>query len=264
MLLANAFNAEESSLVLHEGKVRKFENSHEQYLPFLTLQNRQAYENPSRSDELFSEFRNKKIIEQAKADYNFFGDIAYNYSPFVKSISKFFPEAKLVFLYRDCKEFVLSSASVRGDDRAPVGWPPLEKPLTRIEKFISLGRLQPKKDSEYFHIWDKWDHLEKNIWLWNETNSLILEQLKEIKNDVFYLSYEEFIKDIPENYKKLREFIGYKGKINSKIQSLLEKKINRRNHSEREKVSSWSDRHESFMQKTCSRTRFVLGYNRKL
>ena len=103
--------------------------------------------------------------------------------------------------------------------------------------------------------------MEKNIWLWNETNTLILEQLKDIKNDIFYLSYEDFVKDIPANYKKLRKFLGYEGRINHKIKSLLEQKINSRKYSQREKESSWSDRHEILMQKTCSKTRSVLGYN---
>ena len=52
MHLANTLNAEPDCVCVHEGKFRLREESGDQKLPFLTLENRIAYEYPERAAEI--------------------------------------------------------------------------------------------------------------------------------------------------------------------------------------------------------------------
>ena len=56
MSLANLLNSEAAAVCLHEGKFRHGEAPGEQVLPYLTLQNGQAYAHPTKADDLFQRF----------------------------------------------------------------------------------------------------------------------------------------------------------------------------------------------------------------
>ena len=75
MHLANVLNAEPDCTCLHEGKFRYLEASGDQILPFLTLENRIAYEYPEKRDELVAAKRS--MIDDLNPEGSLFGDIAY-------------------------------------------------------------------------------------------------------------------------------------------------------------------------------------------
>ncbi len=107
MTIANLLNAEEEALCLHEGKVRDREESGEQFLPFLTLQNYLAYRSPHEAYDMLREAR--KNVPELASRYALFGDIAYNYAPFVRVIPELLPEAKLLVVFRNGRSFIRSA-----------------------------------------------------------------------------------------------------------------------------------------------------------
>lgn len=235
MSLANALNTENRALCLHEGKVRDLEEAGEQVLPFLTLQNRRAYEFPEEAEGLFQQARGGMMEIGTARDLSHFGDIAYNYSPFIICIAKSFPSAKVIFQIRDCLGFLISSTSLNAVDETPVGWPPADKPQSKVERFVALGRLQPRKGTEEAELWSSWSYLAKNIWLWAETNRLILDAVDRLPAlQVYRMRFERFQADALAEYQAVRDFIGLEGQLPpDAIRRLTERPINLRSFANR-------------------------------
>ena len=104
MHLANCLNAEPGCTCVHEGKFRHRETSGEQILPFLTLENRIAYETPDKAAGIIDEKR--AVIDTLDLEgLSHFGDIAYNNSPFLVPLSARFPTARFVLIVRDGRTF---------------------------------------------------------------------------------------------------------------------------------------------------------------
>jgi hypothetical protein len=225
MHLANSLNAEPDCVCVHEGKFRHRETSGEQLLPFLTLENRLAYESPERALGVIDSKR--AIIDQLNLEgVSHFGDIAYNNSPFLVPLSVRFPQAKFVIIVRDGRSFVRSATVMEGEDETPVGWPPTNKKLTPLEEYISLGRLQPRRGSPLEQPWRTWDAFEKNVWLWAETNTIILDALDVIASDRWLLvRFEDFVSDTLRVYLKIREFLGFEQDLSEEARSVLMSKV---------------------------------------
>jgi hypothetical protein len=222
MAFANALNSETDTTCLHEGKFRQEETSGEQVLSFLTLENRLAYETPNAAHEIVAAKRGNTLqIAEQRGD-RFFGDVAYNNVPFVAALAKAFPDARFVFFFRQCLDFVRSAASEEGTDETPVGWPPKDKPLTNVERYIALGRLQPREGSDLARLWDSWSHRAPNIWLWSETNRLLLDQAAELPKNRFQKIYFEEFRSAPvATYETLRAFLDMPGDMQQATKDIL-------------------------------------------
>lgn len=221
MHLSNCLNAEEGCICVHEGKFRHREASGEQVLPFLTLENRIAYEEPERAQEIINAKR--AVIDALDLrTVSHFGDIAYNNSPFLVPLSLRFPGAKFIVIVRDGRTFVRSATVLEGEDETPVGWPPDDKQTTRLEDYISLGRLQPRRGSPLQAEWVEWGALEKNVWLWAETNSLILDALSQIDKARWRLvRFEDFVSNPLHEYMKIRDFLGFEGDLSEEAKGVV-------------------------------------------
>lgn len=233
MTLANLLNQEEGVACLHEGKFRDREVPGEQWLPFLTLENLQAYYKPESALTIFREKRgNIRHILQEKNLLGL-GDIAYNYAPFVGIIPEMYPDARLVVLVRDGRDFVRSVYTTERPDPTPVGWPDAGAPLTKLEKYISLGRLRPRPDDRLAGKWTDMNPVEKNAWLWAESYRLIMEGLNNWpRKNYLVVSSESFFGDILQCYISIREFLGMgHSRMNDRINDLISTKINRRKNS---------------------------------
>lgn len=259
MAIANALNHERSSLVLHEGKIRRGEVSGQQFLSFLTLENRLVYEVPNKAIATVSEHRSVDQIVSARGSNQYFGDIAYNYCPMIKALAREHPSAKFIFFYRNCVEFVPSSCALRGEDPAPVGWPPADKSETNLEKFISLGRIQPRQGTPEAQRWQSWSHTMKNIWLWSETNKIAVAQLKEIRNPVYWFKFEDFVADPLYSYSQLRDFLGLEGRIPHSTVELFKSRVNHR-RGEVTPAANWTAKEKQHFQKYASPLMTLLGY----
>ena len=221
MHLANCLNAEPGCTCVHEGKFRHRETSGEQILPFLTLENRLAYESPDKAADIIDSKRG--VIDTLDLDgLSHFGDVAYNNSPFLVPLSVRFPAARFIPIVRDGRTFVRSATVLEGEDETPVGWPPDVKETTQLEDYISLGRLQPRRDSPLRAEWDEWGAFEKNVWLWAETNSLILDALPQIEEDHWLLvRFENFVSDPLREYTRIRNFLGFDGELPDETRGVL-------------------------------------------
>jgi hypothetical protein len=221
MHLANCLNAEPGCTCVHEGKFRIRETSGEQILPFLTLENRLAYETPEKAADIINDKR--AVIDTLDMEgLTHFGDVAYNNSPFLVPLSARFPGARFILIVRDGRTFTRSATVLEGEDETPVGWPPDDKETTRLEDYISLGRLQPRRDSPLRDEWADWGAFEKNVWLWAETNALILDAMQQIERDRWLLvKFESFVADPLLEYTKIRNFLGFHGDLPEETKEVL-------------------------------------------
>lgn len=221
MHLANSLNEEDGCTCVHEGKFRHREESGEQILPFLTLENRAGYEEPEKAQDIINTKR--AVIDQLDLDdATHFGDIAYNNTPFLVPLSVRFPEAKFVIIIRDGRSFVRSATVLEGEDETPVGWPPDEKETTRLEDYISLGRLQPRRSSPLHGEWTTWSAFEKNVWLWAETNTLLLDAMSAMDTERWLLvRFEKFVSNPLEAYTRIRDFLGFQQTMSDSTRAVL-------------------------------------------
>jgi len=221
MHLANSLNAEHFCTCVHEGQFRHRETSGEQLLPFLTLENRIAYESPEKAQEIVE--KKRAILDELEmSGASHFGDIAYNNSPFLVPLSLRFPQAKFIVIIRDGRSFVRSATVLHSEDETPVGWPPREKETTRLEDYISLGRLQPRKGSPLAHDWPNWDAFQQNVWLWAETNQLIIDGLQQIPAERWLcIRFEDLVADQGHAYGKIREFLEFDQPWSEEAKSVL-------------------------------------------
>jgi len=260
MTLVNLLSNEDCVVALHEGKVRNLEESGEQWLPFLTLQNLKAYFYPEDALSIFQQNREQipEIMKEKKI--NTFGDVAYNYAPFVKVIPKIFHDAKLIIIVRDGRDFVRSAYTDENPDLTPVGWPD-ERSLSRLERYISLGRLRMKDSEDSNSEWLEMSPFEKNCWLWNETNKVIFNGLKSWREEnVMIVRFEDFFKDIHKNYEKVRLFLGLKGFLPEVNAKLMSSKINKRKHFKIPKWEQWTEDMTASFDKYAGEMMRILKY----
>lgn len=262
MLLANTLNTEPQCVCVHEGKFRHLETSGEQIIPFLTLENRIAYEYPERALEIIQTKRgNLDQVETGNASH--FGDIAYNYCPFLRPLAQHFPQSKFIVIFRNGISFLRSATQLSGEDEVPVGWPPEEKPLTDLERYISLGRLQPRKASQASGDWQSWGAFEKNVWLWAETNRIVLDALEEIAPErVRIVRFEEFVSQPLDVYQGIRGFLGLSDDVPEEVKSvLLTRKVNARKNYWLPAYSEWTPQQKEFFRTTAGPVMQSLEYD---
>jgi len=241
MAIVNVLAAEPGVTCTHEGKFRHAEVAGQQVLPFLTLENRLAYERPHEAAEMFARTRGNLYEIARERGGTHFGDIAYNYAPFLAPIAARYPETKLIVFFRNGIEFVRSAAQASGVDPAPVGWPPREKPLSAVERFIELGRLAPRQDDPLAPRWESFDHVARNAWLWSETNRLILDGIaSRPPGSTFVIRYEQFFADPVSGYAELRKFLDLVAEPLPRVLDILRLPINRRADKAIGPYESWS------------------------
>lgn len=230
MLLANLLNSEPGVVTLHEGKFRHEEEAGEQVLPFLTLQNFHAYCQPETAVDILRKTRAETVPRvAAELDASVLGDIAYNYACFVKALPSVFPEAKLLFIHRDGRDFVRSAYTAEVPDPTPVGWLDEGRPQTRVERYIALGRLRPCPGDPLEVDWPALTPVAKNAWLWAETNRLILEGLEAWSpGSVLTVRFEDLVADLTGQYAAIKRFLGLQETHSDAFTELTRRPINLR------------------------------------
>ena len=261
MAIANALANEPGVVCTHEGQIRRRESRGEQLLRFLTLENRLAYEDPKNADEIFRRVRSDFRDVAVRTGARHFGDIAYNYAPFVRSIFSQFPDSKLIVFVRSGIDFVRTATRLSGEDQTPVGWAPNAKNLSAVERFVSLGRLAPRASDPLSGRWEQFDHLARNAWLWAETNRIIQDAITAFPaSNVFEIRYEEFFRDVRASYPRLRSFLGLGGSIPDAVNDLLERPINVRTEKVIGEFWTWEDSQRKIFVELAGSMMDRLGY----
>jgi len=264
MTLANLLNEEESVVCCHEGKIRQLEESGDQWLPFLTLENYIAFQKPESSEDIFRDKRQMMPGLQLEKELRGLGDVAYNYAPFVSAIPAVFPAAKLIVLVRDGRDFVRSVYTSERPDPTPVGWLDDDVDLSPLERYVQLGRLRPADAEEPRAHWKQMTALEKNAWLWSETYRLIFDGLEQWNEDnLMIVKFEDFIADTVSEYKKIRTFLGWDNTpVPESVIELVKKPINSRGRDYKilKPWRDWSREESELFMSQASEMMKKLGY----
>lgn len=183
----------------HEG-YRAALKDQEPLLPLVNLENNRAYQSESDANAVVATKRSDHQIEAAIAESgsSTLIDVAYYNCALALAILRARPASRIVAIIRDCEPFVRSSTSLNGEDPLPVGWPDPGKALTSRERFVGFGRLRPRRGSDAESLWSTWSAISRNIWLWRESNALLLNAKDLYPERVQLIDFKLLGKDEPQ------------------------------------------------------------------
>ena len=198
--LARALDSFEGIAAVHEGH-RDGDKDTEPVLPLLNLENRAAYQDRHKAIGIVAEKRGKELVASvcASEEAQVLIDVGYYNSVLAEALLDHHEGLRIVGVIRDLEGFVRSATAMEGEDPLPVGWPDPAKPLSTRERFIGMGRLKPVRGTEDAGAWDGWSAIMRNIWLWRETNALLLDAKARHPQRVLLLPFEELKAD-PEGF----------------------------------------------------------------
>lgn len=207
--LARALDEVDQVTACHEG-YRGADKDSEPLLPLINLENRRAYDSREAAREIVAQKRNRCTLEEAAAVGNAetLIDTAYYNATIADALLDAHCETRMVGIIRKLEPFVRSVTATIGEDLLPVGWAAPEKPLTPREKFISMGRIRPSQGSKDADAWSDWSAIMRNIWLWRETNQLLLNAKDEQPGRVLLLKFEEMEADPKDFLSRIANHFG--------------------------------------------------------
>lgn len=246
--LARALDSLDGVAACHEG-YRAAEKASGPLLPLINLENRQAYLDPDKARALVASKRGVEALQALELDTHTLVDVAY-YNPVIAmALLEAHPSLRLVAIIRGLEPFVRSATAMEGEDLLPVGWPRPDKPLTPREKFIEIGRIKPGKDSSEAEQWDDWSAIMRNIWLWRETNSLLMDAKRAYPDRVLLLRFEQLSAEALPFMMSITDHLGLSG------EQLVTGLDNAQGHRNRKAsgyqigpMSEWSDEERAFAE----------------
>lgn len=173
-----------------------FYNSEEERIEIAS----EAY-NLLRKDHLkFATLLNKRYVETSPQN-TFLGP----------AIKKLLPNSKFIHLIRKPEDVILS-----GINR---GW----YSGHNYDKF----RILPKTDSVFFDKWKSFSQLEKNVWLWTETNNWIKKFVSKLPEGDSFLLHSEKMFNNEKGFEELFSVFGIDNIKVGSIKKILAKKLNK-------------------------------------
>jgi hypothetical protein len=122
-------------------------------------------------------------------------------------------------------------------------------------------RIIPRPGSSAGREWESYSAFKKNLWLWNETNSWILQFTSGVPAErILLLRSEDVFGASEEAIKKLFTFIGSSLPPGRKIAHVLGKKLNQQKTGTFPESEIWSDEMQGDLLKITGRTAQSLGY----
>jgi hypothetical protein len=205
--IAEALNMVTGIAALHEGHLGN--DAGPDILPLVNLENFQCYKSAQRAAEVVAAKRSVGILDAAQRDLGvkLLVDVAYYNAVLLDEIVRQVPDAHGVIIIRDCESFVRSATWITGTDPMPVGWPDPTKELDARERFIGMGRLRPYVGADC-DAWGTWGAVERNIWLWRTTNSLLCDAWHAQPNRVHHVDFEDFTRNPTSVLQSLLTTIG--------------------------------------------------------
>nr|WP_321513221.1 sulfotransferase [uncultured Pseudodesulfovibrio sp.] len=257
-LLGLLLGEADTTLVLNEGQIRDALCQGPQVLKALTLENRIAYEEPDLAVDILREKRQPQIAQLAKErGLTHYVEIAYYLCPFVAALQEVFPDSKIVYVHRDGRDFVRSAYVNEVPDPMPVGYTD-PRPLDATEKFVAMGRLAPLPGSLQAAQWDTYTPFEKNVWLWMETNRIIMEGLRSWPEaSVMTIAMKNML--TPEGLMDVANFMNIHTPL-QRTEALLKRKINSRNSRILTHWSTWDTEHRDAFKRLGQGMLQTLGY----
>ncbi len=174
-------------------------------LPLINLDNAAMYKTPAHAADVVADKRSQARIDALCAAHGtaVAVDVAYYNAPMLKAYLAAHPRARAVGIIRDATAFVRSATHLQGEDPLPVGWADPGKPLSPRERFIAMGRLRPRPGTAEAQAWGDWDAIQRNIWLWAETNRLLIDARDAFPDRVTLIPFETMATDAMTFWKTL-------------------------------------------------------------
>lgn len=205
--------------------------------PELYIASKYAYENYSEKNEelckIIESARLELIIESFLRD-RYFVETNNKVTFFAYAINEVFPKSKFIHLVRHPGSFVRSG---------------IRRNWYHKKDKHDLGRIVPKKPQyDFNHLSD----VEKIGWLWNETNKFIDDFKDTVKdeNRILTLKAEDLFGNKEIAY-SLYDFIGCDGVSGSKLNSVLNKKINVQTNNDFPKYENWNTDERAKLKLMC-------------
>ncbi|WP_162925202.1 sulfotransferase [Aurantiacibacter odishensis] len=194
--LARALHELTGVVACHEGYVAADKEA-APLLPLINLENRLAYYSQARARDIVADKRGDTVMSPIarKTGATALIDVAYYNSVLADALLDAHPQTRIVAIIRELEPFVRSATAIEGEDMLPVGWPDPAKPLTPRERFIEMGRMKPRIGSSSAVRWESWSAIMRNIWLWQETNALLLAARDKHGGRVLLLPFEKLVRD---------------------------------------------------------------------
>ena len=198
--IAGTLNQLTDVLALHEG-YELVNGNPKLVLPSINLENFAVFKSPEKASEIIATKRGLSILDGARQSTgaSTMIDIAYYNAVMAPAILAAHPKARFIGIIRNCYDFVRSAAFLTGEDFLAVGWPDPKKTLSSRESFIAMGRIRPLRGTEDHKLWKDWGTIERNIWLWRETNLRLLDTRQIFPDRVELLAFEKMKKE-PESF----------------------------------------------------------------
>ena len=204
--IADFLNRISGVMAMHEGHLGH--DAGPDLLPMVNLKQLAAYKSDAEAIVVVNELRSPEIIELAigKHSADILIDVAYYNSVLAPYLLSAFPNMRLTAIVRDCESFVRSATWLKGTDPMPVGWPDPQKPLDARERFIAMGRLRPII-GDASEQWSNWSAIQRNIWLWRETNYLLLSAVERYRDRALLIDFSSFTSDTDQTMRKIMQWI---------------------------------------------------------
>ena len=221
--------------------------------PNMGMQGRAVYEifkknefNPSENErrlirEMFLAGREQYLRYSFKSQKRFV-ETNNHITFFAPSINNLLPSALFVHLYRHPGEFVRSA---------------IRRKFYARDNKENLKRIVPLKDTAEGLAWPEYDHVQKNAWLWNETNRYIENFKAGIPSGkVFSFNFNDLTE---ENVVRLMDFLG--AKISpSKIHKALGRRANIQRKGTFKSYSDWEQPDKDKLVRICGELAAEYGY----
>ena len=191
--VAECLNHMPQVVALHEGHWGNDQGV--DVLPLVNLEHFHAYKNTQKAIDVVANKRSQEVVGSALARHGakILIDVAYYNAVFMSHILAEHENSVGIGVIRDCESFVRSATWIHGDDPMPVGWPNPAKTLTSRERFIGMGRLRPFS-GDAMEAWGQWGAIERNIWLWRETNTIILDAKEMLPDRVTLIDFSDVVR----------------------------------------------------------------------
>lgn len=192
--IAEALNMVSGIAALHEGHLGN--DSGSDVLPLVNLDNFQCFKSPARAASVVATKRSHEVVDGACRALGaaLLVDVAYYNSVLLNEMIVQNSAAYGAIIIRDCESFVRSATWFSGTDPMPVGWPDPAKELDSREKFIGLGRLRPVEGDD-LAAWPGWGAIERNIWLWRTTNSVLCDAWQQHPSRVHHVDFDDLTRN---------------------------------------------------------------------
>jgi len=122
-------------------------------------------------------------------------------------------------------------------------------------------RIKPAQGTEAAALWGGYSPLQKNVWLWIETNKWILDRTSSMDRErVFLLRSEDLFAGNEEVIRCFYKTIEVPVPARKKIERVLGKQLNAQRHGEFPEFDSWGDADKQFLLNHAGITMAACGY----